>query len=153
ITTESLQVRIEWLGYVTTSKARNMILETLKKSGKDHINEGKQLLNSRLSEFGIKPHARLMNKLLTAYDIGSREELLGRIGAGMLHLDALRDVLLKGMPSRKFVTWVPSPDWRRRKDFKTFHFAPCCHPGTDDKLIGFIDRKTSDLYIHAADCS
>jgi GTP pyrophosphokinase len=153
ITTESLQVRIEWLGYVTTSKARNMILETLKKSGKDHINEGKQLLNSRLSEFGIKPHARLMNKLLTAYDIGSREELLGRIGAGMLHLDASRDVLLKGMPSRKFVTWVPSPDWRRRKDFKTFHFAPCCHPGTDDKLIGFIDRKTSDLYIHAADCS
>jgi GTP pyrophosphokinase len=152
ITTEKQQVRLEWLGSVTTPKARNMILDTLKKSGKDHIEEGKDILFTRLSEFGIKPHARLMNKLLTAYGIGSKEELYGRIGAGMLDLGGLKNILLKGLPSRKFLTWIPSPDWKRRKDFKNYHFAPCCRPSPDDKLIGFIDRKTSDLYIHSATC-
>lgn len=152
ITTQESHVKIEWLGSVNTSKARNMILDALKKQGIDHIHEGRNLLINRLAEFGIKPHSRLINKLLTAYNIGSPEELYGRIGAGMLDLSGLRDVLLKGTPSRKFVTWIPSPDWKRRKDFNAFHFAPCCRPTTDDKLIGFIDRKTHDLYIHSVSC-
>lgn len=152
ITTEKQQVRVEWLGSVTTPKARTMILDMLKKSGEDHIEKGKQLLLTRLDEFGIKPNTRLMNKLLKAYGIGSKEELYGRIGAGMLDLGNLRDILLKGMPSRKFATWVPYPDWKRRKDYKNYHFASCCRPTADEKLIGFIDRKTSDLYIHSTTC-
>ena len=152
ITTQESHVKIEWLGSVNTSKARNMILDALKKKGIDHIHEGRNLLVNRLAEFGIKPHSRLLNKLLIAYKVGSPEELFGRIGAGMLDLSGLRDVLLKGTPSRKFVTWIPSPDWKRRKDFNAFHFAPCCRPTTDDKLIGFIDRKTRDLYIHSVSC-
>jgi len=130
-----------------------MILETLKKQGIDHIQEGRSLLTKQLAEFGIKPHTRLINKLMAAYHVGSKEELFGRIGAGMLDLSGLRDVLLKGTPSRKFVTWIPSPDWKRRKDFNAFHFAPCCRPTKDDELIGFIDRKTHDLYIHSVNCT
>ncbi len=153
ITTEKSQVRIEWLGYITTYKARNMILDTLKKNGTDPIREGKKILDSMLSDFGIQQSTRLMNKLLAAYNVTSKEEFYGRIGAGLEDLSNLREVLLKGSPSRKFVTWIPSPDWKRRKDFNAYHFAPCCHPTADDKLIGFIDRLTSDLYIHTVNCS
>lgn len=153
ITTEKNQVKMEWLRSITTSKARVMILDTLKKSGLDPIQEGKKMLNSRLSGFGITPNTRLMNKLLAAYNISSREEFYGRIGAGIEDLSTLREVLLKGTPSRKFITWIPSPDWKRRKDFNSYHFAPCCHPAPDDRLIGFIDRITSDLFIHSVTCS
>lgn len=152
ITTDDPQVRIERLSAVTTSKARSLILEALKKSGADPINKGRNILSRKLAEFGIKIHTRLINKLLAAYNITSREELYGRIGAGMLDLSNLRDILLKGTPTRKFVSWVPEPDWTRRQDFNTFHFAPCCRPTPEDELIGFISKKTRDLYIHATTC-
>ncbi len=152
ITTEKNQVKIEWLRNITTAKARSMILDTLRKLGLDPIQEGKNILNAHLSGFGITPNARLINKLLAAYNVSSREELYGRIGAGMVDLSTLQAVLIKGTPCRKFITWIPSPDWKRRKDFNAFHFAPCCHPTPDDKIVGFIDRITSDLYIHSVTC-
>lgn len=152
ITTEQPGVRIEWLGEVTTPKARSLILETLKKSGTDYIDEGRQLLSSKLAEFGIRIHTRLTNKLLAAYNISSKEEMYGKIGAGMLDLSNLRDILMKGTPTRKFASWVPVPDWKRREDYNAFHFANCCRPTPDDKLVGFINRKTHDLYIHATTC-
>lgn len=154
ITTEQSQVKVEWVGAVTTPKARSLILETLKKSNADPINKGRNILSGKLAEFGVKRiHSRLINKLLSAYHITSREELYGRIGAGMLDLSNLRDILLKGTPTRKFVSWVPEPDWQRRKDFTAFHFAPCCRPTPEDKLVGFIHRKTHELYIHSTTCS
>ena len=152
ITTDDPQVKIERLSAVTTSKAKSLILEALKKSGADPINKGRNILSRKLAEFGIKIHTRLINKLLAAYNITSREELYGRIGAGMLDLSNLRDILLKGTPTRKFVSWVPEPDWTRRQDFNTFHFSPCCRPTPDDELIGFISKKTRDLYIHTTTC-
>jgi|LSQX01.1.fsa_nt_gb GTP pyrophosphokinase len=152
ITTDDPQVKIERLSAVTTSKAKSLILEALKKSGADPINKGRNILSRKLAEFGIKIHTRLINKLLAAYNITSREELYGRIGAGMLDLSNLRDILLKGTPTRKFVSWVPEPDWTRRQDFNTFHFSPCCRPTPEDELIGFISKKTRDLYIHTTTC-
>jgi hypothetical protein len=57
-----------------------MILDALKKRGIDHIQEGRNLLNTRLAEFGIKPHTRPDEQIAgRLQNTVSPEELYGRL--------------------------------------------------------------------------
>lgn len=151
ITTEAPQIRPEWLGCIHTTKARTLIIDALSDNGKNCIGNGRDLLNKKLEELGIKSHSRLIQKLMASYQTSSKEEMYAKIGAGVIDLKDLKEILRKGMHVKKVVSWVPVPDWRRRKDFNAYHFASCCRPVPEEPLVGFID-KSGDLYIHAQSC-
>ncbi|MDP3452496.1 MAG: RelA/SpoT family protein [Bacteroidales bacterium] len=104
ITAELQRPQREWLDFVKTPKAKNFIMDALKSEIKDHINQGHALLDEKLSEFGIKPQARVYRKLTLAYGLNNRVELFSKIGAGVIDLSDLQKMLKKNSKN-KFVRY------------------------------------------------
>ncbi len=104
ITAESQHPQREWLDFIQTPKAKSLIMDALKSETKDHLKQGKAILDEKLKGFGIKPQSRVYKKLSEVYGLNNREELFSRIGAGLLDLSDLSKMLKKST-SNKFVRY------------------------------------------------
>ena len=105
ITAESQKPQRDWLKFVTTQKAKNLIYEGLKADIKDAIKEGQTILEENLAKYGIKPQLRVLKKLLLAYNISNKEELYTKISAGIVDLSDLEDVLKKNTENKFVKYW------------------------------------------------
>ncbi len=105
ITAESQKPQREWLKFVTTQKAKNLIYDALKSDIKDAIKEGQTILEDKLALFGVKPQLRVLKKLLLAYNISNKEELYTKISAGIVDLSDLEEVLKKNTQNKFVKYW------------------------------------------------
>ncbi len=151
ITTENPQPKIEWLSFVKTSKAYDMILDALDLRLNSFTGKGRKILQEELSKYGIPLHANVVEKLQTAYNTNSKDELYGKIGAGILKLDHLQTILLSGRNQKTVNGLVPRPMGRRKKEVIDTRLATCCHPLEGDEIVGFLDKKGT-LVIHSINC-
>ncbi|MBR7156949.1 MAG: bifunctional (p)ppGpp synthetase/guanosine-3',5'-bis(diphosphate) 3'-pyrophosphohydrolase, partial [Bacteroidales bacterium] len=83
ITAETQIPKREWLEFVTTSKAKNIIYDALKSDIKNNIKEGQIALDKALAQLGVTPQTRVFKKLLLAYNLNNKDELYTKIGAGL----------------------------------------------------------------------
>ncbi|GAB1475068.1 RelA/SpoT family protein [Bacteroidota bacterium] len=104
ITAESQKPQREWLDFVKSPKAKGFIMDALKSEIKDHLKHGQLILDEKLTEFGIKPQARVYRKLTTAYGLTNRLELFSKVGAGVIDLSDLSKMLKKNSKN-KFVRY------------------------------------------------
>ncbi|MHC1778696.1 MAG: bifunctional (p)ppGpp synthetase/guanosine-3',5'-bis(diphosphate) 3'-pyrophosphohydrolase [Bacteroidales bacterium] len=104
ITAESQKPQREWLDFVKSPKAKGFIMDALKSEIKDHLKHGQLILDEKLTEYGIKPQARVYRKLTTAYGLTNRFELFSKVGAGVLDLSDLSKMLKKNSKN-KFVRY------------------------------------------------
>lgn len=95
----------EWLNFVTTSKAKNFIYESLKTDTKDAIKEGNEILENALNKLGIKLQARVINKLLIEFKLNNKEELYIKLATGLVKLDNIEEILKKNNPTKKVNYW------------------------------------------------
>lgn len=95
----------EWLDFVTTSKAKNFIYESLKTDTKDAIKEGNEILENALAKLGIKLQARVINKLLNEFNLNNKEELYIKLATGLVTLENLDAILKKNNPTKKVNYW------------------------------------------------
>ncbi|MCI1721004.1 MAG: RelA/SpoT family protein [Bacteroidales bacterium] len=104
ITAESQKPQREWLDFVKTAKARNLIYDTLKADTKNSIKFGQESLDEALAKLGIKQQARAIKKLIDEYKLNNKDELYSKIGAGVIDLKNL-DAILKKNKENKFVKY------------------------------------------------
>lgn len=104
ITAESQKPQREWLDFARTPKAKGIIMEALKSEIKDHLKEGQNILDKKLTDLGITPQNRVYKKLTYIYKLNNREELFSKIGAGVLDLSDLSNMLRKNSKN-KFVRY------------------------------------------------
>ena len=104
ITAESQKPQREWLDFVKSPKAKGFIMDALKSEIKDHLKHGQLILDEKLTEYGIKPQARVYRKLTSAYGLTNRFELFSKVGAGVLDLSDLSKMLKKNSKN-KFVRY------------------------------------------------
>ncbi len=104
ITAESQRPQREWLDFVKSPKAKGFIMDALKSEIKDHLKHGQLILDEKLTEFGIKPQARVYRKLTIAYGLTNRFELFSKVGAGVIDLSDLSKMLKKNSKN-KFVRY------------------------------------------------
>lgn len=104
ITAESQKPQREWLNFVGTPKAKNLIYEALKSEIKDSLKEGQLILENALTKLGIKPQQRVIKKLLIEFKLNNKEELYNKIAAGVVNLENL-DKILKKNTKNKFVKY------------------------------------------------
>ena len=166
ITAENEKPKREWLQFVKTGKARNIIMNQLKNERHESINIGKKMLEDQLEVLGYRLNDKTINALMEGYEIFDTkpEEMYFRIGAGMIKLSSLSEILQKWYEnSRKknwSFPWFGSKSKEKKQDQYVisnddsghkYIIASCCNPIPGDSVVGFL-ASDGTVTVHKRTC-
>lgn len=164
VTADSQRPQREWLDFVKTAKARNIILDALKENIKDATKLGQEKLEKELAKIGIKAIRRVIKKLLIEFKLNNKEELYSKIGTNLIDLSRLDEILKTNKENKLVNYWnisLKKEEIDKHKDFllkenpdgKTLSYrvAECCKPIPGDPVIGFVDDNNC-VTIHKKVC-
>ncbi len=181
ITSDTYRSRLEWLDDVKTIKAKTAIKDALKAENKNRIEKGKKQLEEKLSDLKLRPNARIIQKLLPAYDVSNKDEFYSKVGTGIIQLEDLEQVLKRNTKSKWVNYWslqlgkaslmgkkaTTVNHTTPKTGFKTpillrenihdattdYATAQCCNPIPGDNVIGFCEPENQEnITIHQAKC-
>jgi len=181
ITSDTFHPHRDWLNIAITAKAKAAIKTMLKADTKNRIEKGKKILEEKLLEIKLRPSARVMRKLLPAYEVANKDELYSKIGTGIIQLESLHDILKKNTISKWVNYWslqlgktsekVRKPSEAsssaQKQGIKTplllsegmdkaapnYILAKCCNPIPGDNVVGFMQERPGDrAIIHQSKC-
>ena len=166
ITAENEKPKREWLQFVKTGKARNIIMNQLKSERHESINIGRKMLEDQLEVLGYRLNDKTINALMEGYEIFDTkpEEMYFRIGAGMIKLSSLSEILQKWHEnSRKknwSFPWFGSKSKEKKQDQYVisnddsghkYIIASCCNPIPGDSVVGFL-ASDGTVTVHKRTC-
>jgi GTP pyrophosphokinase len=93
LTSDKQEPQKDWLDFVTTAKAKAKIKEKFKSERKAHVDHGKELLELKFKEIEMPITSVIFRRLLTGYEVFSKEELYYLIGKGDIDLTEVKKVL------------------------------------------------------------
>lgn len=105
LTANNQKPQSEWLSFVSTAKAKTYIKSALKAEVKNRTAKGMEILNAKLQEIGLTSSSRILNKLLPAYQVHTKEEFYSKIGAGIINLNDIKKILKQNTPNRFVRYW------------------------------------------------
>lgn len=162
ITAENEKPKREWLQFLQTMQAKNMVMEYLRGERKESIKVGRKMLEEQLKAIGVKPDSNVLKTILDGYDVfEGEEELYFRIGTGVLKLGNLDDIIKKkeDKPKPWALSWFKSKD--KKGDFVInddsgkklrYVIAHCCNPIPGDSVVGFLSSGGT-VTVHKKTCS
>lgn len=106
LTAESQKPQKEWLDFLKTSKAKGIVYDHIKDAIAASLKKGQDILEGELAKYGIKPHNRVIKKLLEAYNMNNKDELYNKISAGIIKLDNLESILKKNTLNKNVMYWT-----------------------------------------------
>lgn len=170
ITSDSATPKREWLDFLQTSKAKNMLIDALKDVSRDNIKAGIEILKKKLSEHNVTLQSRVIKKLHSYYKIeGGKDEMYMKIGLGLIDLSDLEKALKTNAEKRKVQMWgvkILDPivnlariDKKKEYELKenvedgtiSFDTADCCSPIPGDNVVAFVDDN-GQITIHKKSC-
>ena len=161
ITAETESPKQEWLQFLQTRKARNIVMDYLKSKRNDSIRSGRKMLEEQISALGYKVSDKTLRQLLDRYGLPADDvdELYFRIGIGVLKLNDL-DSILKSSSS-KSKQWLSLFRPKARKDDlsaggtgadgRRYITASCCSPIPGDSVVGFLGPDGT-VTVHKKSC-
>ncbi len=161
ITAETESPKQEWLQFLQTRKARNIVMDYLKSKRNDSIRSGRKMLEEQISALGYKVSDKTLRQLLDRYGLPTDDvdELYFRIGIGVLKLNDL-DSILKSSSS-KSKQWLSLFRPKARKDDlsaggtgadgRRYITASCCSPIPGDSVVGFLGPDGT-VTVHKKSC-
>ena len=164
ITAENEKPKRAWLQFLVTRKARGIVIDYFKGERQESIKVGRKMLEEQLQALGFKLTDKVADKLMEGYEIfeGNREELYFRIGAGILKLSNLDQILRKedDKPGKWSFPWFKSKDKKEGKyvindkSDGTYKYviANCCNPIPGDPVVGFL-ASDGTITVHKKSCS
>ncbi len=178
ITSDKVRVQREWLDIVITAKAKTAIKNTLKADTRNRLEKGKTILENKLKELNLTPSARILQKLLLAYNVTNKEELYSKIGSEIIQLDDLPKILRKNTKNKWVRYWeitlgiakndlngdeeyVSDANFNKKEPYIlkenpddqsiSYTIAKCCNPIPGDDVIGYRNVLNS-IVIHKSKC-
>ena len=166
ITAENEKPKREWLQFVKTGKARNIIMNQLKSERHESINIGKKMLEDQLEVLGYRLNDKTINALMEGYEIFDTkpEEMYFRIGAGMIKLSSLSEILQKWHENSRKKNWSFPWFGNKSKEKKQDQYvisnddsghkyiiASCCNPIPGDSVVGFL-ASDGTVTVHKRTC-
>ena len=159
ITAENGQPKREWLQFLQTRHARNIVIDFFKGKKNEIADSGKKALKEYLESRGYKMNDETLRLVLDYYNIPSRsaEELFFRVGLGLVRLDDLSELLLVGKVDKSHSTWSflrfgKKKDSSGKKQPKNdYVIASCCRPIPGDSVIG-IKSPDGVVTVHKKSC-
>lgn len=171
ITAENEKPKREWLKFLQTRKAKNIVLDYFKGERQESIRIGKKIVEEQLSAIGRKPDERTLAAMMDGYEVfeGTADELYFRVGLGLLKLNNLEDIIRDSQEK----TARPKPwnfGWFKGKDkdkdkpksddryvidpddpSHKYVIASCCNPIPGDSVLGFISSD-GIITVHKKSC-
>ena len=173
ITSKNVKPKAEWLEHVITTKAKQSIMNFLKKENLHNIANGIVLFEGKLKEYGVPPSARVFRKILPAYECATKDEFYSKLGAGILKLDGIEKILRDNPANKILKFWtlqIPNPfrflgaeekkknkklvvDPSEETEESQFVIAPCCNPIPGDEVVGYKNEVTHKIDVHKKNCN
>ncbi|KQO33116.1 MFS transporter [Flavobacterium sp. Leaf82] len=174
ITSANQKPTVNWLEYVTTSRAKNKIKNVLNENTKKIAEEGKELLTRKLRHLKITISEQVINELVNFFKLKTSLDLFYRVGIGAIENQQLKDYAAQ--KSNTFINFFKNKI-KRNKDntaaddihkpvissnydmlvFGTEHdkldykLSPCCNPIPGDDVFGFVTINEG-IKVHKKDC-
>ena len=136
ITAESGHPKVEWLQFLQTRHARNLVIEYFRKSRRPLIEKGKEIYAERLSVLGLEKSKENLKKLLRHTMLNDASELYFRVALGLLGPEVFRETFAGARPSSVHGGYV---------------ISPCCTPIPGDPVIGF-RAEDGTVIVHKKSC-
>lgn len=164
ITAENEKPKREWLQFLQTRKAKNIVLDYLKGERNESIKVGRKMVEEQLEAIGCKMNDATIKAMLDGYEIfeGNADELYFRVGIGLLKLNNLDEIVRKNSEKQGKSWGFP---WFRSKEKKTdfiindasdtshrYVIANCCNPIPGDSVVGFL-ASDGTITVHKKTCS
>ena len=156
ITAEVEQPKREWLQFLVTRHARNIVIDYFKSRKKEIAELGRKMLSEHLESLGYRMNNDSIEILLEHFAIpgGNSEEMFFRIGIGILKLGDLSDVLASGKAGKShswFQWWSGRKKEAQKKGKNDYVIASCCRPIPGDPVIG-IKSPDGTVTVHKKSC-
>ena len=173
ITSQHQKPTINWLDYVTTSRAKNKIKNVLNENTKKIAEEGKEVLTRKLKHLKITMSESVINELVNFFKLKTSLDLFYRVGIGAIENQQLKDYAAQ--KSNTFInffknkikrsTSTASEDIHKQvlysnydmlvfgadHDKLDYKLSTCCHPIPGDEVFGFITINEG-IKVHKKDC-
>ncbi len=173
ITSQNQKPTIQWLDYVTTSRAKNKIKNSLNENTKKIAEDGKEILNRKLRHLKITLNETTVNELVNYFKLQTSLDLFYRVGIGAIENQQLKDYAAQ--KSNTLVNFLKKPFNRtasikpdqierneisKKYDMLVFgveqnkldyKLSTCCNPIPGDDVFGFI-TITEGIKVHRKDC-
>ena len=167
ITSQYQKPTINWLDYVTTSRAKNKI------KTKKIAEEGKEILTRKLKHLKITLSESVINEMVNFFKLKTSLDLFYRVGIGAIENQQLKDYATQ--KSNTFINFFkskikrsPSPanvDIHKQvlssnydmlvfgadQDKLDYKLSSCCNPIPGDEVFGFITINEG-IKVHKKDC-
>src|SRR6218665_3053312 len=91
ITSVKQKPTINWLDYVTTSRAKNKIKNVLNENTKKIAEDGKELLTRKLKHLKVTLSEQVVNELVNFFKLKTSLDLFYRVGIGAIENQQLKD--------------------------------------------------------------
>jgi GTP pyrophosphokinase len=173
ITSQNQKPTIQWLEYVTTSRAKNKIKNVLNEDIKKIGEEGREILTRKLRHLKITLNEKSINELVNFFKLKTSLDLFYRVGVGAIENQQLRDYAaqksntLVNFFKKTIKRSASSSDEKNQKNkanekldllvFGTeqskleYKFSPCCNPIPGDLVFGFVTINEG-IKVHKMDC-
>ena len=171
ITSAKQKPNSEWLNFVVTSKAKTKIKDTLKEEKRTIAEEGKYVLQRKLSGINAVMNQTNLEELASFYKLHSSLDLLYEIATKKIDLKELKDFTVHGdkliapkpvKPVEEKIEYDTTAKHKNPKDAELIIFgessdrimytlANCCKPIPGDDVFGFVTTGEG-LKIHRTTC-
>lgn len=173
ITSQYQKPTVNWLDYVTTSRARNKIKNVLNENTKKIAEEGKEVLTRKLKHLKITLSESVVNELVIFFKLKTSLDLFYRVGIGAIENQQLKD--FAAQKSNTFINFfknkikrsssAPVEDIHKQvissnydmlvfgpdQDKLDYKLSTCCNPIPGDEVFGFITINEG-IKVHKRDC-
>ena len=173
ITSQHQKPTINWLDYVTTSRAKTKIKNVLNENTKKIGEEGKELLTRKLKHLKITLNESVVNELVNFFKLKTSLDLFYRVGIGAIENQQLKDYAAQ--KSNTFINFFKNKIKRtastadedihkpiissnydmlvfgKEHDKLDYKLSPCCNPIPGDDVFGFVTINEG-IKVHKKDC-
>ncbi|POY41118.1 RelA/SpoT family protein [Flavobacterium alvei] len=173
ITSQYQKPTLNWLDYVTTSRAKTKIKNVLNENTKKIAEEGKEVLTRKLKHLKITLSESVVNELVNYFKLKTSLDLFYRVGVGAIENQQLKD--FAAQKSNTFINFfknkikrnssTASEDIHKQvlnsnydmlvfgsdQDKLDYKLSTCCNPIPGDEVFGFVTINEG-IKVHKRDC-
>lgn len=172
ITSPNQKPTINWLDYVTTSRAKNKIRNVLNEDIKKIAEDGKELLARKLKHLKLTVNEQTINELVAFSKLKTSLDLFYRVGIGSIDNQQLKD--FAAQKNNTFINFfkskikknAPIPEHIQKQEITNkydllvfgaeqdrldYKLSTCCNPIPGDLVFGFVTINEG-IKVHKKDC-
>ena len=139
ITAQNSRPKVEWLQFLRTRHARNIIVERFKDQRGIMVARGENSFDEQLTELNIPKTRKNIQRCLDRFQLKDPDELFFRLGLGIIKMD---DIVHAITPAVTKVSAIkPAVTAKEQQNDiqpeRKYVLATCCNPIPGDPIIGF----------------